>query len=181
MNIVQKKVRRVVTGHTPDGKAIVASDMEVDAITTSMLPGWDQYRLWGADETPKFPDDGSPCPAPSYFPPVGGFRFGLFTVPPESTAPPEAIDPEEAFREFEQKLPGFLAFMEPDTPGIHTTNTIDFEYVISGEVWLILDDGVEVHLRAGDTIVQNGTRHSWQNRGSEPCYMVLCMIGAHRI
>ena len=26
------KVRRVVTGHTPDGKAMVASDMEIDGI-----------------------------------------------------------------------------------------------------------------------------------------------------
>ena len=40
---------------------------------------------------------------------------------------------------------------------MHTTDTIDFEVVLDGEVWLELDDGVEVHLRAGDTVVQNGT------------------------
>jgi hypothetical protein len=33
------KVRRVVTGHTPDGKSTVVSDSEVDAITVSSLPG----------------------------------------------------------------------------------------------------------------------------------------------
>jgi len=83
-------------------------------------------------------------------------------------------------KEFEDKLPGIAAYMESDHPGMHTTDTIDFEYVISGEVWLELDDGVEVHLRAGDTVVQNGTRHTWHNKGSEPCRMVLCMVGAQR-
>lgn len=80
----------------------------------------------------------------------------------------------------EKKLPGVAAHMEPDNPGMHTTDTIDFEYVISGEVWLELDDGEEVCFRAGNTVVQNGTRHAWRNKGSEPCRMVVCLIGAHR-
>ncbi len=63
------KVRRIVTGHTPDGKATVASDTNVDAITLGMLPGTEFYRLWGADEALTFPDDGSSRPAPAYFPP----------------------------------------------------------------------------------------------------------------
>jgi quercetin dioxygenase-like cupin family protein len=32
--------------------------------------------------------------------------------------------------------------------------------VLEGEVWLELDDGAEVRLRPGDTVVQNGTRHA---------------------
>jgi quercetin dioxygenase-like cupin family protein len=70
--------------------------------------------------------------------------------------------------------------MEADHPGMHTTDTIDFIYVVSGEVWLELDDGQEVHLRPGDTVVQNGTRHAWHNRGSDPCQMVGVLVGAHR-
>jgi len=174
------KVRRVVTGHTGDGKATVASDTEVDAITLDFLPIGEFHRLWGADEAPTFPDDGSPRPAPAYFPPVGGFRFGLFTVPPQSQALPENLDFQRAFAEMEAKLPGMAAHMEMDCPGMHTTNTIDFEYVISGEVWLELDDGKEVLLKAGDTVVQNGTRHAWRNKSSEPCRLVFCLIGAHR-
>ena len=53
----------------------------------------------------------------------------------------------------EEKLPGMVSFMEPDDSGMHTTDTIDFEYVISGEVWLELDNGAEALLQAGDTIV----------------------------
>ena len=116
----------------------------------------------------------------TYFPPVGGFRFGLFSVPPKSAAPLEDIDWEIALREVEEKFPGLLAYTEPDNPGMHTTNTIDFEYVISGEVFLELNDGVEIHLQPGDTVVQNGTRHRWRNKGTEPCRMVLCMIGTQR-
>ncbi len=174
------KVRRVVTGHTRDGKATVVSDTEVDAITLDLLGGAEFHRLWGADEAPTFPDDGSPRPAPAYFPPVGGFRFGLFTVGPQSVALQEDLDFQRALAEMEQKLPGLAGHLEVDNPGMHTTNTIDFEYVISGEVWLELDDGKEIHLRAGDTVVQNGTRHAWRNKRSEPCSLVVCLIGAHR-
>ena len=174
------QMRRVVTGHTSDGKATVANDTKVEGITIGLAPGAEFHRLWGADEAMTFPDDGSPRPCPAYFPPVGGFRFGLFTVAPESVTLPEDLDLEAALTEIEEKMPGLAGHMEPDNPGMHTTDTIDFEYVISGEVWLELDDGEEVHLRAGDTVVQNGTRHAWRNKSSETCRMVVCLIGANR-
>lgn len=174
------QVRRVVTGHTSDGKATIASDSKVEAITAEIAPGSEFHRLWGADETVTFPDDGSPPSFSSYFPPVGGFRFGMFTVPPMSETTLENIDLQKALIEIEEKLPGLATHMEPDNPGMHTTDTIDFEYVISGEVWLELDNGEEVQLKAGDTVVQNGTRHAWRNKSSEPCRMVVCLIGGNR-
>ena len=51
---------------------------------------------------------------------------------------------------------------------------------ISGEVVLELDDGAEVTLRPGDTVVQNGTRHAWRNRTSEPAVLVVVLVGAKR-
>ena len=174
------KIRRVVTGHAPNGKAIVASDTEVDAITVAIAPGFEAYNIWGADDAPTFPDDGSPRSAPAYFPPVGGFRFGFNTFPPQSVTLPEDFDLDAGMKELEEKFPGMGAYMEPDAPGMHATNTIDFAYIISGEVWLELDDGKQVHLQAGDTFIQNGTRHAWRNKGTEPCRIVGCMVGAHR-
>jgi mannose-6-phosphate isomerase-like protein (cupin superfamily) len=173
-------IRRVVTGHSPEGKAVVASDDQVEAITLDLLPGFEFHRIWGTDEAPTFPDDGSPRPADQYFPPVGGLRVGLFTVPPETTVVPDDIDIEGALAEIEEQLPGMAAHMEPDNPGMHTTDTIDYEYVVSGEIVLELDDGAEVTARAGDTIIQNGTRHAWRNRSTEPCQMVVVLVGAHR-
>lgn len=175
-------MRRVVTGHSPLGKAIVVSDSEVEATTIDRLPGAEYNELWSADAAPTFPNDGTQQPAERWFPPVGGFRYATFTVAPQSQALPADFDRESAIEELEEKLPGMVtqANMEPDNPGMHTTDTIDFEYVISGEIWLELDDGKEVHLKPGDTVVQNGTRHAWRNKGTEPCRMVVFLIGAHR-
>jgi mannose-6-phosphate isomerase-like protein (cupin superfamily) len=171
-------VRRVVTGHSPEGKAVVASDERVPPITLAMLPGYEFHRLWGADAPPQLPDAGSPPAAATYFPPVGGFRFGTFTVAPQSQVSPEEIDLEAALADMEQALPGMAAHMEPDAPGMHTTASVDFEYVVSGRVVLELDDGVTVELGPGDTVIQNGTRHAWRNPFDEPCTMVVVLVGA---
>ena len=52
--------------------------------------------------------------------------------------------------------------------------------MISGEIVLELDDGVEATLRAGDDNIQNGTLHRWQNRGTEPAVMAVAMVGLPR-
>ena len=150
-------MRRVVTGHTPDGKSTIASDTDVNTITVRKPSGEELFRActpWETNEMPVFPNDGSPPqlkPRPQ-FPPVGGFRFGTLTFPPHTH----------------------------EIGGMHRTGTIDLFYIISGEVWLELDDGKEVQLKAGDTLIQNGTHHTWHNKSSEPCVSVGCMIGVHR-
>ncbi len=174
------QVRRVVTGTTPEGKSVFASDARVDAIELRLLPGFEFHRLWGADEGATLPESGAPRSALPYFPVPGGFRFGLFTVPPDTTAMPEDLDIAAALADLEASLPGMAAHMEPDNPGMHTTQTVDFEYVVSGRVVLELDDGATVELGPGDTVVQNGTRHAWRNPFAEPCQMVVVLIGATR-
>lgn len=165
------KVRRIVTGHDAKGKAIVAGDAAVDPIEFGN--GGAYHVLWGADQTARFPDDGAAPTWSAPFPPVGGHRFLLMTLPPGSVY--EAGD---------QELSTFLDaslgdIMEKEEPGMHKTATIDFEYVVSGKIGLELDDGAEVVLGPGDVVVQNGTRHRWHNRGTEPATMVVVVIGAH--
>jgi mannose-6-phosphate isomerase-like protein (cupin superfamily) len=80
----------------------------------------------------------------------------------------------------ERALPGMAAHMEPDEPGMHTTDTVDYEFVVSGRVVLELDDGATVELGPGATVVQNGTRHAWRNPFDEPCQMVVVLVGATR-
>jgi uncharacterized cupin superfamily protein len=63
---------------------------------------------------------------------------------------------------------------------MHTTDTVDYVTILSGEIWLVLDDGAEVHLEPGDCVVQNGTQHAWHNRNPEPCVLVTVMVGAER-
>ena len=130
------------------------------------MPAAEFHQLWGGDKTPQFPDDGSMPQWHTYFPPIGGFRFGLFTIPPDIAAEDQAFfNAEEAVADLEAKLPGLVGYMDPTDPGMHATDTIDFEVVLEGTVVLELDDGAEVTLHAGDTVVQNGTRHRWKNPG----------------
>ena len=82
--------------------------------------------------------------------------------------------------EAEAALPGLLGRMEPASPGMHRSDTVDFIYVLSGEIWLELDAGQERLLREGDTAIQNGTRHAWRNRSGKPCQLLIVMAGAHR-
>lgn len=174
------QVRRVVTGHDEQGRAVFASDETVQPVTPALLPGSEFHRLWGGDRAPHFPDDGSMPAHTDYFPPVEGFRFGMFTIPPDGGGgPPPDLDVEAALGELEQLLPGMAGHMERDEPGMHTTATIDFEVVLDGEVTLELDDGATVTLRPGDTVVQNGTRHRWSNHGEVPARLAVFLCGAH--
>jgi mannose-6-phosphate isomerase-like protein (cupin superfamily) len=174
------RVRRVVTGHDSQGKSVFVSDEEVDPVVTALMPGTEFHRIWGGDEAPTFPSDGSMPPHTSYFPAVGGYRFAFFTLPPAGTEPSGDVDFAAEFTRLSEALPGLLDHMEPDEPGMHTTDTIDFEVVLSGQVTLELDDGAERTMTAGDTVVQNGTRHRWHNRGSEPVVIAVFLVGAHR-
>jgi mannose-6-phosphate isomerase-like protein (cupin superfamily) len=171
-------VRRVVTGVNGDGASVFVSDEQVEGVAPRLLPGFEFLTVWGQDETPAAPQDGTPPPRHGYFPPAGGYRVSTFTVPPDSTPPPEGIDVEAELADFQAKLPGVMSHMEPDNPGMHTTTTIDVEYVISGRIVLELDDGKTVELGPGDTLVQNGTRHAWRNPFDEPATILVVLIGA---
>jgi mannose-6-phosphate isomerase-like protein (cupin superfamily) len=173
-------IRRVVTGHSDTGKAVFVSDEIVPPITLDLLPGTEFHRLWGADEAISFPDGGLRPKSDDYFPPVGGFRVGMFSVAPATTVTDlSTLDVGAAFVEMDRLLPGLASHMEPDNPGMHTTSTVDFEYVVSGRCVLELDDGATRELGPGDTVVQNGTRHAWRNPYDEPCVLVVVLVGAH--
>ena len=172
-------VRRVVTGHDASGKSVFVSDEAVEPRRPLMMPQSEFHQLWGGDNTPQFPDDGSMPDWRTYFPPIGGFRFGMFTVPAGvAGAELAGPDPEEALADVEAKLPGLVRYLDGRDPGMHTTDTIDFEVVLEGTIVLELDDGAEVTLHPGDTVVQNGTRHRWKNLGDKPARLALFICGA---
>ena len=173
-------IRCVVTGQKEDGKSVIVADKQVEPITVSLLPGTEFHRLWGSNTQPTLPADGEPPDKIGYFPPPGGYRVGFFTLGPDSVSMPADLDIEAALLELDAKLPGLAEVMEPDHPGMHTTDTVDLDLVVSGEVWLELDDGEEVQLHVGDCVVQNGTRHAWHNRTSEPAVMFVALLGAAR-
>jgi mannose-6-phosphate isomerase-like protein (cupin superfamily) len=166
--MTENGVRRVVTGHIGQRSA-VAGDHLVEPVVVSALPGYSWHRIWSQDQPPA----GS---GPAHFPPPGGLRFNIYTVPPQGTGP-AAERTADSERELERALPGRSRYMETSQDGMHRTPTLDLICVLSGEIWLELDDS-EIHLRAGDCVVQNGTRHAWRNRGDAPCSMAIVLIGA---
>jgi quercetin dioxygenase-like cupin family protein len=66
-------------------------------------------------------------------------------------------------------------------PGVaarnHRTDSIDYAVVISGEIDMEIDDD-QVHLKAGDVLVQRGTVHNWVNKGTAPCVVAFILIAA---
>ena len=174
------EIRRVVTGHDADGKAIFVGDEMVVPVTLALLPGTEFHQLWGADSVRAFPDDGARPSAKSYFPAPGGFRIGFFTIPPDGGigAPPD-LDVVAALAEFARKLPGLAEHLEPAEPGMHTSATVDYGVVVSGQATLELDDGAKVVLNPGDAYVQNGTRHRWSNSGDVPAVSAVSLIAAN--
>ncbi|MCR6482728.1 cupin domain-containing protein [Amycolatopsis sp. OK19-0408] len=179
--MAQRTVRRVVTGQDTEGKARVVDDRAVEPITSALLPGCAAYRLWGRDDQPTLPDAGTPPRAEAYYPPPGGSRFMINTIAPGELVPPPGLDEATALAELERLMPGAMAATEPGTAGMHTTDSLDYVMVVSGEVTLELDDGERTTVRAGDVVVQNGTRHAWHNHGTEPCTIVGVAVGADRL
>jgi len=76
-------------------------------------------------------------------------------------------------------MTGLLPAMEPDSPGFHTTDRVDYPVLLDGELVLVLDDEERV-LVPGNCVVQRGTRHAWHNRSGRPALIMYVLLGAHR-
>ena len=180
-------MQRVVTGHTEDGKSVFVSTGETPRIVNFVEPPIPELsepwltELWATDIIPTVPaDKADPTVSMvSFVPKPGGTRFRITRIAPQQVIK-QSLEKGVNLEERLKRTPDLANMFEPEFPGMHTTNTVDYGIVVSGEVSLELDDGKEVQLKPGDCVVQNGTRHAWRNRGSEPCIMAFIMIGANR-
>lgn len=64
---------------------------------------------------------------------------------------------------------------------MHRTLSIDYCFVLSGEIVIRLDGGDEKTIKAGEVIVQQGANHQWFNRTEETCRVLFVMLGAEKI
>jgi quercetin dioxygenase-like cupin family protein len=171
--------KRVVTKVDADGKAVFHEDVEIDVLEPAMFGGTQFRPVWGTEGEIASPQEPNPVPMP-VFPGPGGTRFGIVTFPPDpkpgDPAPPAPT--EEQVAEAQEQVPGFLDVLEPENPGMHTTRSMDYVVVLSGDgLYLELDDGAETHVPPGTCIVQNGTRHAWRNRGDGPATFAYVVMG----
>jgi mannose-6-phosphate isomerase-like protein (cupin superfamily) len=167
-----RSTRRIVTGHDSNGKAIVLFD---DTVTASQRGANGITLFWVTSE---FPVDmagaadraQTPVGVP---PPANGTVFRLVDFAPasEHAAP---IDHVAILR---------AMGIDPTTQGYarhantHRTRTIDYAIVLDGEIDMLLDDS-EIHVKAGDVLVQQATNHAWVNNGTKPCRIAFILIDA---
>jgi hypothetical protein len=173
--------RRIVTGNV-NGKSVVQSDEPLLAYEFKTVPGYEHTLIWVNPATPdlskeqrfyRYPDSVVPGP--------GGASLHFVTFPPGSVFADPSFDGEAAQEEALVRLPGLADHFEKEDPGMHKTNTVDYSVVYDGEMWLELDDGETLHLKRGDVVVQNGTRHAWRNKGTNPVTMLFFLNGARAV
>ena len=178
-------MRRVVTGLTESGKSVFVSDGEPPRNIKPEGLDSDNFEVWGTDGIPTIPVKGidPTIEMVSFIPAPGGTRIRTLQFPGTKEierATKAGVDIAAVQEERWAKMPDIKAVLEKEHPLMHTTDTIDYGIVLSGEIWLELDDGAEVCLKQGSIVIQNGTRHAWRNKRSEPCVMAFIMVGAER-
>ncbi len=168
--------RRFVTGQGADGRSLVIIDDHAGNVTEiAGWPGLFVTELWVTEESPVdnsgVLDRGA---RPMRHDPVpGGSIFRIVEIPPETGLD---IDPAAAFTALGSHNKPSAADSDVH-PSMHHTDSIDYLVVLSGEMDMVMEDGV-VRLRPGDCIVQRGTNHAWRNTGSEPCRLAAVLIDA---
>lgn len=147
MTTKESTLRRIVTGHSSQGKAHFRS---VDELKLEPIDSGDALfaTIWSTAEVPVNLNDET----------EGRDRHVGLT-----------LEGGSVLRVVEM-LPGQVSPM-------HRTNSIDYGVVISGSVELELDDGVTELCTPGDVIVQRGTMHLWRNPSqSEVCRIIFILI-----
>jgi mannose-6-phosphate isomerase-like protein (cupin superfamily) len=149
-----RPIRRIVCIDDEKGKSKAIHDgPSPDVRTDPARPGFSSTRIWVTDATPAR---------------IKGVRETVHL--PHTLEPPSggsvcrivAFPPDRAFR----------GGARGPHAGMQKTRTLDFCLVLEGEITLVLD-GEEVELKAGDTVVQRGTRHAWSNRSDSPCVVAI--------
>ena len=172
------RFRRVVTGHDANGKAVVLHDGPATNVNVRPVTGNVSTLLWVTDTAPAALSDMTPDPALRTIgvtPSPSGSILRIIEYPPGK----EGADVMQAMAQdgIEIDQTGIQRKPSHRHHGMHRTESIDYAIVLRGAIDMLLDDS-EVHLEAGDILVQQGTFHAWANRGIEPCAIAFVLIGA---
>lgn len=157
-----RTVRRLVTGVDEAGRSTFLIDEVCPGKTGHGVPTYVATDLWRTYESPV--DNGGAFRDPaagdakSVGPTANGTVFRVLELPPDKDwrfdADGNEVKP--------------LAY--------HTTASIDYAIVVSGEIYAVLDTGERL-MRAGDVLVQRGTAHAWSNRSAAPCVLAFVLVG----
>ncbi len=146
-----------------------------DVRTDPARPGFAATRIWVTDRSPaRIRGVTETLHVPHTLePPPGGSVCRIVSLPPDA-AWKGRVDAREVRAYFAAMgSPGASSYSAAAPhPYMQKTRTLDFCLVLEGSVTLVLDTE-EVHLKAGDTVVQRGTNHAWSNRSGRPCVIAF--------
>jgi len=143
-------VRRVITGHAPDKKAIVVADGAATIINAKEQSA--STTVWSSLAIPV------------------AFESEGFTVDP-ATHHKGSGAPKNGARLM-------IMDLEPGAKGkMHRTNTVDLVICLAGEIEMLLPDS-SVHLKAGEILIQQSTIHAWTNPGKVRARLAITLIDA---
>jgi len=171
-------IRRVVTGKDGTGKAIVVTDGAPSRVRARKELGVTNTLLWVTDSTPaNLCEQGD---AGNWeigvVPPPSGTIFRIIEFGPQKDVQADYQTRRQVFERM-GLAPEGASRENPRDPGMHRTRTVDYVVILSGEIDMLLDES-EVHLNAGDVVIQRGTNHAWVNRGNQPCKVAFVLIDA---
>lgn len=164
-------VRRIVTGHDAQGRAVVIEDATATNMVATLT------NLWATSATPAPVDAADVMTGPPHglAPPKGGTIFRFFEIPPEGerSGSPEAYTATRAA--FEAMGAGHAQVDTARHPAMHKTETVDYIMLLKGEVTLLLDED-ERTLKPLDVVIQRGTNHAWVNYGKENAVLMAVLV-----
>ena len=169
-----KQVRRVVTGHDKNGKAIVISDSAAENVVISEHRPGGRTNLWRTDSMPTC-YEGDRDEAEADFTPEplsNGTNFRINEFPPTNDDEITSYDAKKAFGAVGS---AHLVVEGARHPFMHRTETLDYAIVLEGEIDMLLDEE-DVHLKAGAVVIQRGTAHAWANRSKSVCRIAFVLI-----
>jgi mannose-6-phosphate isomerase-like protein (cupin superfamily) len=168
------QARRIITGVDEDGKSCFVAD----GATPVRLSGEANTKcdIWRTRTLPVAVADGDGLEGGVYTSPdEGGLVYRIVTFRPDSE-----WDMSKGFSDANGPLKGMVPPEEAGgIVGLHITDTVDIVTVLSGELTAVMEIG-ETTLYPGDTLVQRGTKHTWNNRTNEPTTAAVLMISATR-
>jgi hypothetical protein len=175
---VRTPPRRVVTGHDEQGRSVVVLDTGPGNVFINEALAVKSYEMWATDESPvsivRIPAD--PMGRPITIPPMPhGTVIRVADFEPDPSLRGETEVAAAATQAFAQLDPTASQWEPGAHPGLHRTETVDYAIVVDGSIDMVLDVG-EVHLEAGDLLVQHGTKHAWVNRSGGVTRLVFILM-----
>ena len=170
-------LRRVVTGHDHDGKAVAIMDGANPHEIVREGSGIVARLAWFTQESPAnaaLRDDPAATTKVGLAPPRNGTLLRVVDFPPVREGAALAANPLSRQIGDDHKPSRARPIRHPL---MHRTSTVDYAIVMAGEIDMLLDDS-EVHLKAGDILVQQATNHAWVNRGKEVCRIAFVLVDA---